>query len=248
MPAFFSCGLGPVCLASDCNPGPDIETPAWKRPVWEVFRQNWNNPAYGGGSKQPGCWYDFHIGDVHFIMLDGRYYRDLAGGSMLGPVQKKWLLESLQSSKGKFKVLVSPVPWSPGVKPRSKDTWDGFPDEREEIFSFIENQKIDGVILMAADRHRSDLRKIKRPNGYDLYEVMSSKLTNVHTHGLMENAKGSEWIMGYNKECSFGLLDFDTTQKDPQVKFSIIDIDNQEIDSRTLKLNQLMSRNQTKNK
>ena len=233
---------------NDCNPGPDIETPAWKRPVWEVFRQNWNNPAYGGGSKQPGCWYDFHIGDVHFIMLDGRYYRDLAGGSMLGPVQKKWLLESLQSSKGKFKVLVSPVPWSPGVKPRSKDTWDGFPDEREEIFSFIENQKIDGVILMAADRHRSDLRKIKRPNGYDLYEVMSSKLTNVHTHGLMENAKGSEWIMGYNKECSFGLLDFDTTQKDPQVKFSIIDIDNQEIDSRTLKLNQLMSRNQAKNK
>ena len=44
------------------------------------------------------------------------------------------------------------------------------------------------------------------------------------------------------------MMDFDTTQKDPQVKFSIIDIDNQEIDSRTLKLNQLMSRNQTKNK
>jgi len=68
----------------------------------------------------------------------------------------------------------------------------------------------------------TDLRKIKRPNGYDLYEVMSSRLTNVHTHGLLQNAKGSEWIMGYNKECSFGLLDFDTTQEDPQVKYRII--------------------------
>lgn len=231
---------------NDCKPGPEIDTPAWKRPVWEVFRQNWNNPAYGGGSKQPGCWYDFHIGDVHFIMLDGRYYRDLPGGSMLGPVQKKWLLETLRSSKGKFKVLTSPVPWSPGVKPGSRDTWDGFPDEREEIFSFIEKQRIDGVILMAADRHRSDLRKIKRPNGYDLYEVMSSKLTNVHTHGLMENAKGSELIMGYNKKCSFGLMEFDTTQTDPQVTYRIINIDNQEVGSRTLKLNQLRSRNHTK--
>ena len=34
--------------------------------------------------------------------------------------------------------------------------------EREELFSFIENEKIEGVILIAADLHRIDLRKIKR--------------------------------------------------------------------------------------
>ncbi|MGI9470549.1 MAG: alkaline phosphatase D family protein, partial [Rubripirellula sp.] len=83
---------------NDCIPGPAIDKPAWKRPVWEVFRQNWNNPGFGGGEAQPGCWYDFRIGDVQFIMLDGRYYRDLKGGSMLGPVQKKWLLETLSQS------------------------------------------------------------------------------------------------------------------------------------------------------
>ena len=101
---------------NDCIPGPDVDNPTWKREVWNVFRQNWNNPAYGGGEKQPGCWYDFHIGDVHFIMLDGRYYRDLKGASMLGAAQKAWLFESLKSSAGTFKVLASPVPWSPGVK------------------------------------------------------------------------------------------------------------------------------------
>jgi alkaline phosphatase D len=224
---------------NDCVPGPGIDRPPWKREVWEVFRQNWANPAYGGGAKQPGCWYDFHIGDVHFIMLDCRYYRDLKGGSMLGAVQKKWLLGMLKSSKGKFKVLASSVPWSPGVKPGSKDTWDGFAAEREEIFSFIGKHRINGVILMAADRHRSDLRRIRRAEGYDLYEVMSSRLTNVHTHGLVKNARGSEFIMGYNGKCSFGLLEFDTAGGDPRVKYTIVNIDNEAVDSRTLKLSEL---------
>lgn len=224
---------------NDCVPGPEIDQPSWKRSVWETFRNNWVNPAYGGGDKQPGCWFDFMIGQVHFIMLDCRYYRDLKGGSMLGPVQKAWALDKLKASPGVFKVLVSSVPWSPGVKPGSKDTWDGFADEREEIFSFIEKQKINGVLLMAADRHRSDFRKIPRPQGYDLYEMMSSRLTNVHTHGLAKGALGSEFIMGYNAQCSFGLVEFDTTLKDPQFTYTIVNIDNEEVGTASLKLSEL---------
>ena len=224
---------------NDCIPGAEIESSKWKREVVEVFKENWNNPSYGGGEETPGCWYEYYIGDVHFIMLDGRYYRDLENGSMLGTVQKEWLFGVLASSKGKFKIIASPVPWSPGVKPGSKDTWDGFPEEREEIFSFIEEQQIDGVLLMSADRHRSDLRRIKRLNTYDLYEVMSSRLTNVHTHDLLENAKGSEFIMGYNMKCSFGLIEFNTQLEDPQVKYSIVNIDNEIMDYRVLKLSHL---------
>jgi alkaline phosphatase D len=224
---------------NDCVPGPDIDEPAWKREVWEVFTQNWVNPAYGGGAKQPGCWYDFMIGDVHFIMLDCRYYRDRKGGSMIGPVQKAWLLDTLKASKGTFKVVASSVPWSPGVKPGSKDTWDGFAEEREEIFSLIAKQRINGVILTAADRHRSDLRRIPRTEGYDLYEVMSSRLTNFHTHGLVEKAKGSEFILGYNKKCSFGLLEFDTEAADPTATYRIITIDGEEVHTHELKLSRL---------
>ena len=227
---------------NDCTPGPAIEDPPWKRKVWEVFGQNWNNPGYGGSTKQPGCWYDFYIGDVHFIMLDGRYYRHRKKyrGSMLGKVQKQWLLDVLGSSKGTFKVLASPVPWCPGVKPgrNRNDTWDGYASERDEIFGLIDERKIEGVILMAADRHRSDLRKIKR-DGYDLYEVMSSRLTNVHVHELVKGSSASELIMGYNRMCSFGLLEFDTKAEDPQVTYTIVNIDNEKIDSHTIKLSQL---------
>ena len=221
---------------NDCEPGPDIDKPAWKSEVWKTFKNNWVNPAYGGGSDQPGCWYDFHIGEVHFMMLDGRYYRDLKGGSMLGPVQKKWLLETLRKSEGTFKVIASPVPFTSGVKPGSRDPWDGFPKEREEVFSFIETEKIEGVFLIAADRHRTDLRITSRPNGYDLYELESSRLTNHHTHGVVKT-EGMVW--GYNKQCSFAFMKFDTQAKDPQVEFQCIDIDGTVQESSVLKRSEL---------
>ncbi len=239
---------------NDCIGGADIDKPDWKKSVWRIFRDNWNNPNYGGETSQPGCWFDFSIGDVDFFMLDGRYYRtdpQKDNPTMLGPVQKKWLLEKLKASKATFKVLASPVPWSYGAKggiqitrrgkvAGSLDTWEGFKAEREEIFSFLEENKIDGVILISADRHRSDARKIERPNGYALYEFESSKLTNVHTHDLMPSA-----LFGYNEKCSFGLLTFDTTIPDPQVSYQIINIDNEVIHTLSLKKRQLTHKNKS---
>ncbi len=155
---------------------------------------------------------------------------------MLGPVQKKWLLETLANSKGTFKVLASPVPWTAGVKPGSKDTWDGYAAEREEIFSFLETKKINGLFLVAADRHRTDLRVTSRTGGYDLYELESSKLTNRHTHKVVETP-GLLW--GYNKTCSYALMRFDTTLADPTVAFEAITIDGEKIHTHQLTLSQL---------
>ncbi|MFO8014201.1 MAG: alkaline phosphatase D family protein [Phycisphaerae bacterium] len=207
---------------NDCVPGPDIEDPPWKRKVWEVFTQNWANPSYGGGAKQPGCWYTFSIGDVDFFMLDCRYYRTLKSDppTMLGPVQKAWLKQALAKSTGTFKVLASSVPWAYGSKPGSKDPWQGYKEERKELFDCLAAREADGVLLISADRHRSDYWKIERPGAYDLYEFESSRLTNIHRHGVM---KGS--IYGYNRTCSFGELEFDTSASDPAVTYRIITID-----------------------
>jgi alkaline phosphatase D len=125
------------------------------------------------------------------------------------------------------------------VKPGSKDTWDGFNDEREEIFGFIQDNKIEGVVLMAADRHRVDYRKTPRPKGYDLYEMMSARLTNMHTHGLVENAEGSEFIMGHNKTPAFAKVEIDTTLDDPTLTYRIITIENEEVGKAELKLSEL---------
>ena len=222
---------------NDCWYGPAVNDPPFKIPVWEVFRQNWNNPGYGGGRRRPGCWFRFGIADVDFFMLDGRYYRTnpkIERPSMLGPVQREWLLDGLKHSEAAFKVLASPVPWSLEAKGKSLDTWRGFQAEREEIFSFLDENRIDGVILLSADRHRSDAWRIDRDDGYPLYEFESSRLTNVHRHTLMHGA-----LFGYNEKCSFGLLTFDTTKPDPEVAYQIINIDGELVHTFTAKLSQI---------
>ena len=121
-----------------------------------------------------------------------------------------------------IKVIASPVPWSLASKGEARDTWNGFKEERKEIFDFLATNKINGVILLSADRHRSDAWKIEHPNLYPLYEFTSSRLTNEHFHELMPNA-----LFGYNEKQSFGLLEFDTQAQDPTISYNIINIDNE---------------------
>jgi alkaline phosphatase D len=220
------------CAIGDSWMGPYRDKPSWKMSLLEGFRINWNNPGYGT-EDWPACWFKFSIADVDFFMLDGRFYRTnpyAENPSMLGPVQKAWLLKEVKQSKATFKVLASPVPWDFYTKDKSRDTWNGFREEREEIFGFLEANKIDGVVLISADRHRSDARMIERRDGYPLYEFESSRLTNQHKHPLKPGA-----IFGYNEKPSFGLLNFNTTLSDPTVTYQIISIDNKVIHSLTLK-------------
>ena len=221
---------------NDATGGPDINKPEWKRSVFEVFRQNWVNPWYAGGDKRPGCWFSFSRGDVDFIFLDGRYYRSNSSKlpksqhTMLGPVQKQWLLDSLKRSKATFKVLVSPVTW----RGDGADKWDGFPHEREEFFSFIGREKIDGVLLLTGDRHRTDILVHKRPSAYDLYEFENAKLTNVHTNEVNKSA-----LFSYSVKNIFGHLVFDTTAADPTIAYTVYNIDNEKLQTLTLTRSQL---------
>ena len=121
-----------------------------------------------------------------------------------------------------------------GPRPGGMDTWLGFSDQRNRIFDYIAEQQIEGVVLISADRHRSDAWKIGRERGYDFYEFESSKLTNIHTHGIMP-----ESIFGYNEKCSFGVLHFDTTKPDPEVSYKIYNIENELINQMTLRRSQL---------
>jgi alkaline phosphatase D len=185
--------------------GPEIDEPAWKRPVWEVFRQNWVNPAYGGGETNPGCWFRFTWGPAEFFMIDGRYYRtdpEEPNPTMLGPVQKRWLLDAIAQSTAPIKVFASNVPVASGTKPGSLDTWDGYADEREEVLRALDEHAADGLLILSADRHRSDIWKITRPGGRVVYEVSSSRLTNQHVHRTMDEAEFS-----YNALQSFALVE-----------------------------------------
>ena len=208
--------------------GPYVDRPAWKQPMVEHFRRNWNNPAYGSESHS-GVWFRFSLGDVELFLLDGRTYRTnpfVEERTMLGPVQKAWLLESLLASDTTFKVIASPVAWADGAKPGSRDTWSGFPEEREEIFRFIESNGVTGVVLLSSDRHRSEAWAIERESGYAFHDLLSGQLTNIHTHPIEPGA-----LFSYNLKDSFGLLTFETAREDPRVTYRIYSIDGELIET-----------------
>lgn len=209
---------------NDCEGGPQIDVPAWKPRVWEIFTENWPNPSFGGGREQPGCWFTASYGDIDFFFLDGRYYRTARPSNnetptMLGAAQKRWLYDALQASDARIKFLVSPVPWIGG----NSDKWTGFAEERAELFQYLTDQKISGVVLLSADRHRSDLLLTPRTDDYDLYEFMSSRLTNTHTHTQIGPDEGA--VYSYNETCSFGLVEIDTRADDPSIEYQIVDIE-----------------------
>lgn len=227
---------------NDCVEGPLVDVPAWKPRVWEVFQRNWPNPPYAGGDA-PGCYYAWRLGDVEFFFLDGRYYRaDESHGvdppSMLGPAQKAWLIDAAVRSDAAFKVLVSPVPWTFEAKGDSRDTWNGFRAERDEIFGSLTAHGVTGVLLLSADRHRSDLWRIDRDGAYPLYEFCSSRLTNQHVHAVMPQAMHS-----YNAKQSFGLVEFDLSDERRSIDLRAISIDGEEAFRHTILLGALSDNN-----
>ena len=216
--------------------GPYKDRPAWKVPMLEHFAQNWVNP-YNGNADAPGTWFDLQVGDVDVFMLDGRMWRTNPfddNPTMLGPVQKAWLKEKLKASTATFKILASPVGWADGVKPDSVDTWGGFREEREELFRFIEDEGIEGVVLLSSDRHRSEAWEIQRESGYTFYDLNSGQLTNIHTHNPEPGA-----LFVYNEKDSFGKLVVDTTKDDPELEYRIYNIDNELIETLTIRRSQL---------
>jgi len=148
----------------------------------------------------------------------------------------KWLKKTLADNAATFKILCCNVPMAPNVKPGSKDTWDGYSGERRRIQQWIAGQKIPGVIILSADRHRSDAYRIdtKIEGMYPLYEFSSSRLTNQHVHKIIESS-----LFGYNEKQSFGRIDFDLKADDPTVKYTIINIDGEAIHSHLVKLSEL---------
>ncbi len=106
-----------------------------------------------------------------------------------------------------------------------------------EIFSFLAAEKIEGVLLLSADRHRSEAWRIEAEVPYPLYELSSSRLTNIHLHDPVPGT-----LFSYNETCSFGLVSFDTERDDPEARFEVVDIDGRVVHTLTVKRSELAAR------
>jgi alkaline phosphatase D len=113
-----------------------------------------------------------HGRNVDLIMLDQRQYRaDQPCGDavappcaewdqprpFLGRIQMNWLKRRLRSSKARWKVIGSQTMMMPakvtGGSFYAFDSWQGYPQEREELLAHIKDRGIDDVVFITGDIH-----------------------------------------------------------------------------------------------
>ena len=82
--------------------------------------------------------------------------------SMLGEEQLQWFENQLKDSKATWKVVGNQVIFSDldgslvnPKRPRSLDSWDGYPAEKKTIVSFIKENGIKNIVFLAGDTHAS---------------------------------------------------------------------------------------------
>jgi len=142
------------------------------------------NPAFGLDSA-PGSFWQLSWGDIDFFLLDDQSYRTPTqealkqpeSATILGKIQLNWLLDGLRKSRGRFKFIVSGSPFNDNS--RKDDSWTSYPVERQKIIDAIVSSRIDGVILISGDVHRSEIFSLpwlETSGGYPLYEIVASPL------------------------------------------------------------------------
>lgn len=197
-----------------------------------VFNEYWANPSVGENGE--GVYFEYSYGDVDFFVLDTRFFRDplppeppvfgdpLENSSLLGRQQTEWLLARLRESTATFKFVVSSSQFHAKGK---DDAWASYLDARDVIFEDIANQGIAGVVLLSGDAHRTEIHRLPRPAGYDLYEITSSALANDPS---MCRDRETELTC---HDASYNVIEIsvDTTAADPTLSAVVLELQGDEL-------------------
>lgn len=195
------------------------------RPAFEEYAT-----SHGPTPRTSGeLYYSFRVGQADFYVLDPRSFRssnsatDNASKSMLGAVQKADLKAWLSSSTAKFKFLVSSVPWN-DFGTTSTDSWSGFKTERAEIFNYIKDNNIRGVVLISGDQHWSAAYKLNQIAPYNLYEFMP---TPIATHmRTMTTSTDPQILFKYDATPIYGVFDVNTSVSPATLTVQFYDYNN----------------------
>ena len=142
-------------------------------------------PPAGDGSN--GIYRSFRRGPVEVFLIDARWFAatepaesDSEKHTLLGAAQWKWLREGLKGSTAPFKLLTTGMIWNESVRPMKSDHWGNYPHEREQLFRFIGEEGISGVVLIGGDIHRTRVVRhdVEEWTGYPLVELITSPMGN----------------------------------------------------------------------
>ncbi|MBE7452404.1 MAG: alkaline phosphatase D family protein [Kofleriaceae bacterium] len=110
-------------------------------------------PRRGGGPRYQRWRWGAHL---ECFLLDTRSHRSAQGDpdgpvkTMLGEVQRRWLVDGVTASAAPFKLVFTTVPLDFG---HGTDHWAGYLTERDAILDALAAAATPGVIFLSADQH-----------------------------------------------------------------------------------------------
>ncbi|MBI4587520.1 MAG: alkaline phosphatase D family protein [Candidatus Rokubacteria bacterium] len=159
---------------------------------------------------------------LEVFVLDTRQYRspnqdpDGPGKTMLGPPQRRWLIDNVSTSTATWKLVVSSVSLSvPTGRPTARDSWSnanrlGFPEEnatgyaveRDLILRTLRDRGVKNLVWIVADVHHAELIRHHPWPGFAFHELIAGPLS-------ASRGRPRPLDMGLNPRSLFGLGEID---------------------------------------
>jgi len=166
----------------DYGPNDSDRSYAFKNETLELFKAYWGNPHFGLPDLL-GAFGMFSWSDLDFFLMDNRTYRapnqlQEEGKPYLGTRQLQWLKDRLIQSKASFKFVVIGNQVINTHVPASREAYVHYRAEWNDLMSWLDTNKVNGVVFLSGDRHFTELLISKRTNNYPLYDLTCSPLTS----------------------------------------------------------------------
>lgn len=163
---------------------------------------------------------------VEFFVLDCRgerkpSTRQLPSAEYLSRAQMDWLKTGLATSPAVFKVILNSVPISewpgPFFQSQVADRWEGYPAQRTEILSHIDDNRIGGVLWVAGDFHLATRMRVSRagPGSTQLEALVGPGANISNPSPSYPGLPQADFASGIN---NYAQIDLDPTTREVRIQ------------------------------
>jgi alkaline phosphatase D len=220
----------------------------------QIFLDFWKVPKASPRRGRPGIYgsHRYREGDrvLQLILLDTRFFRDPLkrktgppwkndyepdpdpGKSLLGEEQWKWLEEQL-GQPADVRIIATSIQFSHEYN--GWESWTNLPAQRRKMTDVIRKTRANGVIFISGDVHWGEISRLPVENGYPLYDVTSSGLTE-DWETVEPNANRVGPVIRAN---NFGMIEIDWSKEDPELALGVYAIGGKEKNRHVVRLSEL---------
>jgi alkaline phosphatase D len=212
-----------------------------KAQVKDIFLDFWKEPADSPRRARPGIYTSYVLdepgGTVQIILLDNRWFRDPldpnndpsqfkndyrptqdTSRTFLGAAQWAWLEEELKKPAD-VRIIISSTQF--GHAYNGYESWTNMPHERQRMVDLIRSTGAEATVFLSGDAHWGELSRLETPNGYPLYDLTSSGITESWPF-IEENTNRLGAPVAQN---NYGFVEISWRESDALLTLGLVDVE-----------------------